>query len=133
MEAAVKALKWEYANTVVTRITLGKQWVTPIGAVLTAETGDTTRSPGRVYFFLSVMGSLCFFEASFDPLEGGVITAHKTIQLTCNVVTGSPAILRCCHGVTAKFRWTQIVSPVSAVSTVPMGVTTPCNNFSCWY
>ena len=51
---------------------------------------------------------------------------HETIQLSCTVVTGSPAILRCGHEVTAEFRWTQIVSPVSAVSTAPMGVTTPC-------
>ena len=47
--------------------------VTPIGAVLTAETGDTMRSPGHGGFFLSVTGSLRFFEASRDPLEGGVI------------------------------------------------------------
>ena len=47
--------------------------VTPIGAVLTAKTGDTTRSPGHRGFFLSVTGSLRFFEASRDPLEGGVI------------------------------------------------------------
>ena len=46
--------------------------VTPIGAVLTAETGDTTRSPGHESFFLSVTGSLRFFEAFRDPLEGGV-------------------------------------------------------------
>ena len=31
------------------------------------------------------------------------------------------------HGVTAEFRWAQIVSPVLAVSTAPMGVITPCN------
>ena len=51
---------------------------------------------------------------------------HETIQLSCTVVTGSPAILRCGHGITAEFLWTQIVSPVSAISTAPMGVTTPC-------
>ena len=47
--------------------------VTPTGAVLTAETRDTTRSPGHGGFFLSVTGSLRFFEASRDPLVGGVI------------------------------------------------------------
>ena len=47
--------------------------VTPIDAVLTAKTGDTMRSPGHGGFFLSVTGSLRFFEASRDPLEGGVI------------------------------------------------------------
>ena len=47
--------------------------VTPIGAVLTAEIGDTTRSPERVFFFLSVTGSLRFCEVSRDPLECGVI------------------------------------------------------------
>ena len=36
--------------------------------VLTAKTGDTTRSQGHGGFFLSVTG---FFEASRDPLEGG--------------------------------------------------------------
>ena len=47
---------------------------TPTGAVLTAETGGMTRSPGHGGFFLSVTGSLRFFEASHDPLEGVVIT-----------------------------------------------------------
>ena len=46
---------------------------TPTGAVLTAETGGTTRSPGHRGFFLSVTGSLRFFKASRDPLEGGVV------------------------------------------------------------
>ena len=41
------------------------------------------------------------------------------------VVTRTQAILRCGHGVTAKFRRTQIVSPVAALSIAPMGVTTP--------
>ena len=50
--------------------------VTPIGAVLTAETGDTTRSPGHGGFFLSVTGSLRLFEVSRDPLEGGVILTN---------------------------------------------------------
>ena len=44
------------------------------------------------------------------------------MQLSCTEVTGSPAIFRCGHGVAAEFQWTQIVSPVSAVSTAPMGV-----------
>ena len=47
--------------------------VTPIGAVVTAKTRDTMRSPGHGGFFLSVTGSLRFFEVSRDPLEGGVI------------------------------------------------------------
>ena len=47
--------------------------VTPIGAVLMDETGDTTRSPGHGGFFLSVTGSLRFIEASHDPLEGRII------------------------------------------------------------
>ena len=46
---------------------------TPTGAVLTAETGGTTRSQCHEGFFLSVTGLLQFFEASRDPLEGGVI------------------------------------------------------------
>ena len=37
-------------------------------------TGGTTRSPGHEgFFFLSDMGSLRFFKASRDPLEGRVI------------------------------------------------------------
>ena len=47
--------------------------VTPIGAVLTAGAGDATRSPGHGGFFLLVTGSLQYFEASRDPLEGVVI------------------------------------------------------------
>ena len=50
--------------------------ITPAGAVLTAETGDMTRSPGHGSFCLSVTGSLRFFEASRDPLEGGVILTN---------------------------------------------------------
>ena len=46
--------------------------VTPIDTVLTAETGDTTRSLGHGGFFLSVTGSLRLFEAFREPLEGGV-------------------------------------------------------------
>ena len=47
--------------------------VTPIGSVLMAETGDTTRSLSHGGLFLSVTRSLRFFKASRDPLEGGVI------------------------------------------------------------
>ena len=41
------------------------------------------------------------------------------------VVTGSRMILRCGHRVTAKFRRSQIVTPVAAVNMAIMGVTAP--------
>ena len=47
--------------------------VTPIGAVLTAETGDTTRSPGHQKLFPLGHGVTTVLETSRDPLEGGVI------------------------------------------------------------
>ena len=48
--------------------------VTPIGAVLMAETGDTTRSPGHGGVSFRSRGHyMQFFEASRDPSEGGVI------------------------------------------------------------
>jgi len=42
-----------------------------------------------------------------------------------SVVTGSRMILRCRHRVTAKFRRSQIVTPVAAVNMALMGVTAP--------
>ena len=91
--------------------------VTPIGAILKAATGDTTKSPGHGGFFSSVTGSKAshFKHNARDPF-----------YFIYAVVTRTRAILRCGHGVTAKFRWTQIVSPVAALSIAPMGVTTPC-------
>ena len=59
-----------------------------MGAVLTAETGDTTRSLGHGGFFFPFgHGVTTVFEASHDPFGGqGYSIAHETIRL---MVTGS--------------------------------------------
>ena len=103
--------------------------VTPIGAILKAATGDTTKSPGHGGFFSSVTESRRFSRRL------KTVTRSKASRFKRNardpsyfiyaVVTRTRAILRCGHGVTAKFRRTQIVSPVAALSITPMGVTTP--------
>ena len=90
--------------------------VTPIGAILKAVTGDMTKSPGHGGFFSSVT------ESKASRLKRN---AHNPFYFVYAVVTRTRAILRCCHGVTAKLRQTQIVSPVAALSIAPMGVTTP--------
>ena len=101
--------------------------VTPIGAILKAATGDTTKSPGHRGFFSSVTESRRFSRRL------KTVTGSKASRFKRNahdpfyaVVTRTRVILRCGHGVTAKFRRTQIVSPVAALSIAPMGVTTPC-------
>ena len=84
--------------------------VTPIGAVLTAETGDTTRSPGHEGFFpFSHRVTTVFLRRLVILWRAGL--QHSTRDYT--------AVIHCGHGVTAEFRWTQIVAPVSVVSTVP--------------
>ena len=101
--------------------------VTPIGAILKAMTGDTTKSPGHGGFFSSVTESRRFSRWL------KTVTGSKASRFKCNafyfiyaVVTRTRAILRCGHGVTAKFRQTQIVSLVAVLSIAPIGVTTPC-------
>ena len=104
--------------------------VTPIGAILKAATGDMTKSPGHGGFFSSVTESRRF-SRWLKTVTGSKASHFK--RNACDpfyfiyaVVTRTRAILSCGHGATAKFRWTQIVSPVAALSIAPMGVTTPC-------
>ena len=104
--------------------------VTPIGAILKAATGDTTKSPGHGGFSSSVTESRRF-SRWFKTVTGSKASRFKRnacdlYYFIYTVVTRTRAILRCGHGVTAKFRRSQIVSPVAALSIVPMGVTTPC-------
>ena len=106
-----------------------KGWSLPIGAILKAATGDTTKSPGHGGFFSSVTESRrC--SRRLKTVTGSKASrfkrnTHNPFHFIYAVVTRTRAILRCGHGVTANFRWTQIVSPVAALSIVPMGVTTP--------
>ena len=53
-----------------------------------------TRSPGHGGFFVSVMGSLRFFEASCGPLEGRL--QHSARDYTAD--------MQCGHGVTSDFK-----------------------------
>ena len=109
---------------------VGQGVVTPLGAILKAVTRDTTKSPGHGGFFSSVTESRRFSRRL------KTVTGSKASRFKCNacdpfyfiyvVVTRTCAIFRCGHGITAKFRQTQIASPVTALSIAPMGVTTPC-------
>ena len=92
--------------------------VTPIDAILKAATGDTTRSPGHRGFFLLVTGSRRF-SRRLKTVTGSKASRFKRyardpFYFIHAMVTRTHAILRCGHGVTAKFRRTQIVSPVAA-------------------
>ena len=103
--------------------------VTPIGAILKAATGDTTKSPGHRGFFSSVTESQRF-SRRLKTVTGSKASRFKRnardpFYFIYAVVMRTRAILTCGHGVTAKFRRTQIVSPVAALSITPMGVTTP--------
>ena len=103
--------------------------VTPIGAILKAATGDTTKSPGHGGFSSSVTESRRF-SRRLKTVTGSKASRFKRnardlYYFIYAVVTRTRAILKCGHGVTAKFRRSQIVSPVAALSIVPMGVTTP--------
>ena len=103
--------------------------VTPIGAILKAATGDTMKSPGHGGFFSLVT------ESRRCSRRLKTVTGSKASHFKRNacdpfyfiyaVVTRTRVILRCGHRVTAKFRRTQIVSRVAALSIAPMGVTTP--------
>ena len=99
-----------------------------------AATGDTTKSPGHGGFFLSVTESRRFSR------QLKAVTGSKASHFKCNACDPFYFIMilftlwsqghaqfwgACGHGVTAKFRRTQIVSLVAALSIAPMGVTTP--------
>ena len=103
--------------------------VTSIGTILKAATGDTTKSPGHGGFFSSVTESRRF-SRRLKTATGSKASRFKRNErdlfyFIYAVVTRTRSILRCGHGVTAKFRRTQIVSLVAALSIAPMGVTTP--------
>ena len=103
--------------------------VTPIGAILKAVTGDTTKSPGHGGFFSSVTESQRFSRwlktVTRSKASRFKRNARDPFYFIYAVVTKTRTILRCGHGVTANFRRTQIVSLVAALSIAPMGVTTP--------
>ena len=93
--------------------------VTPIGTILKAATGVTTKSPGHGGFFL--VGHRV--TKVLKTAQNGHRVKSKPLQALC--ARSFLFYLRCGHRVTAKFRRTQIVSPVAALSIAPMGVTTP--------
>ena len=87
--------------------------VTPIGAVLTAETGDTKRSPGHGDFFPFGHGVTTVFRGISWSFGG-----QHTRQCSCNVLwsRGHSRIsvdTNCVPSLSRKY------------STSPMGVTTP--------
>ena len=82
--------------------------VTPIGSILKAATRDTTKSSGHGGFLSSVTESQRF-SRRLKTVTGSKASRFKRnardlFYFIYAVVTRTHAILRCGHGVTAKFR-----------------------------
>ena len=108
--------------------------VTPIGAILKAATGTRRSHQAMEVFFRRSQSHEGFQDGSKRSQAKASRFKRNVHDPFYAVVTRTRAILRCGHGVTAKFRRTQIVSPVTALSIAPMGVTTPCFRVRCgWH
>ena len=99
--------------------------VIPIGAVVTAATGVKKRSRGQGLFLVSVKRSRTIFKLGNSGQDINVLRvriAHSVVKCVrsngpiCGVVKRS----------SNKNDGQKFLTPVAAVTTAPIGVTTPC-------
>ena len=100
--------------------------VTPIGAVSRAATGVKMRSNGQGTFWGSVKRSSSVLGHYLRHYwrSRGVVDPFAHAQLIDG--QGSRAKIRRGQAVKAVFRRSKILTPVAALDTAPMGVTSPC-------
>ena len=105
--------------------------VIPIGAVVTAATGVKKQSRGQGLFLVSVKWSrtvLKLSNSSQDVYDLCVRIAHSVVK--CVWSNGQGPICGAVKRSSNKNDVQNFLTPVAAVTTAPMGVTTPCKNKS---
>ena len=104
--------------------------VTPIGAVVTAATGVKKWSRGQGMFLVSVKRSRTIFKlgnavkmvAFLWPLASGTVNSVQ-----CVWSNGQGPVCDAVKRSSNKNDGQNILTPVAAVTTAPMAVTTPCS------
>ena len=101
--------------------------VIPIGAVVTAATGVKKRSRGQGLFLVSVKRSRTIFKLSNSGQNVYVLRAriaHSVVK--CVRSNGQGTICGVVKQSSNKNDGQNFLTSVAAVTTAPMGVTTPC-------
>ena len=101
--------------------------VIPIGAVVTAATRVKKQSRGQGLFLVSVKRSRTIFKLSNsgqDVYDLRVRIAHSVVK--CVWSNGQGPICGVVKQSSNKNDDQNFLTPVAAMTTVPMGVTTPC-------
>ena len=101
--------------------------VIPIGAVVTAATGVKKQSRGQGLFLVSVKRSRTIFKLSNsgqDVYDLRVRIAHSVVK--CVRSNGQGPICSAVKWSSNKNDGQNFLTLVAAVTTAPMGVTTPC-------
>ena len=101
--------------------------VIPISAVVTAATGVKKRSRGQGLFMVSVKRSRTIFKLGNSGQDINVLRvriAHSVVK--CVRSNGQGPICGAVKRSSNKNDGQNFLTPVAAVTTVPIGVTTPC-------
>ena len=101
--------------------------VIPISAIVTAATGVKKRSRGQGLFLVSVKRSRTIFKLGNSGQDINVLCvriAHSVVK--CVQSNGQGPICGAVKRSSNKNNGQNFLTPVGAVTTVPMGVTIPC-------
>ena len=101
--------------------------VIPIGAVVTAATGVKKRSRGQGLFLVSVKRSRTIFKLGNSGQDINVLRmriAHSVVK--CVWSNSQGPICGAVKRSSNKNDGQNFLTPVAAVTTAPIGVTTPC-------
>ena len=104
-----------------------------IGAVVTAATGVKKQSRGQGLFLVLVKRSRTIFKLSNhgqDVYDLRVHIAYSVVK--CVRSNGQGPICGAVKQSSNKNNGQNFLTPVAAVTTVPMGVTTPCSKTMRW-
>ena len=121
-------LKWLLkVGVVFSRVVIFQGVVIPIGAVVTAATGVKKQSRGQGLFLVSVKRSRTIFKLGNSGQDVYVLRvriAHSVVK--CVRSNGQSRICGAVKRSSNKNDGQNISTPVAAVTTAPIGVTTPC-------
>ena len=107
--------------------------VIPIGAVVTAATGVKKRSRGQGLFLVSVKRSRTIFKLGNSGHGINILRvriAHSVVE--CVRSNGQGPICGAVKRSSNKNDGQNFLTPVAAVTTAPIGVTTPCPYRTSW-
>ena len=101
--------------------------VIPIGAVVTAATGVKKQSRGQGLFLVSVKRSRTIFKLGNSGQDINVLRVHIAHSVVkCVRSNGQGPVCGAVKRSSNKNDSQNFLTPVAAVTTAPMGVTTPC-------